>query len=410
MILKSRIKQGRLVLKFKDGSIERYGSEGPEVTWVLQSPATMKRIFRNWELRFGEAYIDGEWEVEGGSLLDLMSLLRRNFTLPNLPWVARLSALALYVQQGRNSIGLSRSNVARHYDLDTHLFQLFLDKEMNYSCGYFETPDTSLEAAQRAKCELIAKKLALLSGQRVLDIGCGWGSLAMYLAERYRVHVTGLTLSEEQHSVAVAEVKSRGLDKLVDIRIEDYRKHQGSYDRVVSVGMFEHVGRKSFYDYFKAVDDFLNDDGVALIHSIGRTGFPRRANSWMRTYIFPGGYLPALSEITRAVEKTNLNTADIEVLRRHYELTLAAWRSKFMAARDEFVKCKGERFTRIWEFYLTIAEVAFRCTDICVFQMQFLKQDDTLPITRNYMYGRAVDDTTSERERDANLSLHRPAN
>ena len=385
ILLKKGITKGSLSLKFSNGEEERFGTGQPQVTWLLKSRNTIRRIARNWEYQLGETYINGEWSVENGEVFDLLCLLRINFRLPKTAWSARFSALLLKLQQGSNSIGLSHANISHYYDLDATLFSCFLDKEMHYSCAYYEKADAGLDEAQRAKCAHICSKLALSPGQTVLDIGSGWGSMAVYMARHYDVRVVGLTLSKEQFSIANKRVKMAGLDHLIEFNLEDYRLHAGRYDRIVSIGMFEHVGRRNFYKYFKMIDKNLTEQGIALVHTIGRTGFPRRTNRWIRKYIFPGGYLPSLSEVSRALEKTNLGTTDVEVLRRHYEMTVKDWRKKFLDSRQTFVDSKGETFTRVWEFYLNICEAAFRHTDISVFQVQMAKNDDVLPITRDYL-------------------------
>lgn len=386
ILLNNRIKKGRLTIKFDNAPTERFGHEGQEVIWRVNSRKTLWKIVSHWEFQLGETYVDGEWSVEEGTLFDLLTLLRINFMLPSNPLGTCLGKVMQLLQQSRNGLSRARNNVATHYDLETELFRLMLDDEMNYSCAYYSDSLESLENAQVNKCEHIGKKLLPEAGQHLLDIGCGWGSLAIHLAETYNVKVTGLTLSEEQYRVAVDRVKSKQLDHLIDLRLEDYRNHHGSYDRVVSIGMFEHVGRSNFQTYFNAVNDLMAPDGVALIHTIGRTSYPRQTNSWIRKYIFPGGYLPSLSEVSRAIENTSLHTVDIEVLRGHYEMTLAAWRERFVLSRDKFVELAGEKYARVWEFYLTISEVAFRYTELSVFQFQLIKHKDVVPITRDYLY------------------------
>ena len=290
------------------------------------------------------------------------------------------------ILQSWNNIGASMRNVSHHYDLDASLFRAFLDQDMHYSCAYFRSPDQPLEEAQSAKCDHIRRKLCLKPGQKVLDIGSGWGSLGLYLADKEDVQVTGLTLSNEQLAVANKEAVRRGLDNQVQFRLEDYRNHHGKYDAVVSVGMFEHVGLRNFDGYFTKVAELLSRDGVAMIHTIGHTDRPTATNPWFRRHIFPGGYIPAISEITTAVERSPLVFADIEVWRQHYALTLKEWNRRFQTVRPEFAREKGERFCRIWEFYLLACQTAFEVSNLVVYQLQLGLNNMSVPTTRDYLY------------------------
>ena len=279
----------------------------------------------------------------------------------------------------------AKRNVAHHYDLDRRLYDLFLDTDRQYSCAYFETPGQSLDDAQLAKKRHIAAKLAVEPGHRVLDIGCGWGGLGLYLADVVGADVVGITLSEEQFAIANGRAVERGLQDRVEFRIEDYRKTAGRFDRIVSVGMFEHVG-VGFYDtYFQHCARLLDDDGVMLLHTIGRTTGPGATNPWIAKYIFPGGYIPALEEIVPAMERAGLFVTDVEILRIHYADTLKAWRERFLARRDEAEALYDEQFCRMWEFYLAACEASFRCGDDVVFQIQISKKIDALPLTRDYI-------------------------
>ena len=291
--------------------------------------------------------------------------------------------------QSWNNLGASLRNVSHHYDLDASLFRAFLDRDMHYSCAYFRSPEQTLEEAQSAKCDHIRKKLCLKPGQKVLDIGSGWGSLGLYLAEKEDVQVTGLTLSNEQLAVANDEAVRRGLDNQVQFRLEDYRNHHGKYDAVVSVGMFEHVGLRNFDGYFNKVAKLLSGDGVAMIHTIGHTDRPVATNPWIRRHIFPGGYIPAISEISTAVERSPLLFADIEVWRQHYALTLKEWNHRFQTVRSEFAREKGERFCRIWEFYLLACQTAFEVSSLVVYQLQLGINNMSVPTTRDYLYDRS---------------------
>ena len=381
-LLRRRITKGSLTLRGADGEQQIYGSGSPHATVTLNREGVLGRILRQPDLELGESYVDGDWDTP--DLLGLLDLLRRNAPGPVTPfWQRRLKSLLKF----SNDLVRSRRNVAVHYDLDEPLFRAFLDREMHYSCAYFRTPEDSLEAAQTAKAELIGRKLLLEPGQRLLDIGCGWGSLAMFLAARYDVSVVGLTLSEEQHRVASAEAKRRGLEGRVEFRLEDYREHVGSYDRVVSVGMFEHVGRDAYDVFFDQVRARLANGGTALLHTIGRPGPPILVtNPWIDRHIFPGGYIPSASEVLAPLERSGLVLCDFEVWRRHYAFTLHHWQQRFQAHRETFVRSKGERFCRLWEFYLAACESAFAHGELEVFHFQIATDQDAVPLTRDYLY------------------------
>jgi cyclopropane-fatty-acyl-phospholipid synthase len=279
----------------------------------------------------------------------------------------------------------ARRNVAHHYDLDGRLYRLFLDGDQQYSCGYFESPDQSLDDAQLAKRRHLAAKLCLQPGATVLDIGCGWGGLALYLAETAGAQVTGITLSQEQYKRAEDRATERGRTRDTNFRLVDYRDVEGCFDRIVSVGMFEHVG-VGFYDaFFRKCEQLLADDGVVLLHAIGRSGPPSITNPWIAKYIFPGGYIPALSEVLPAIERAHLVVTDVEILQLHYAETLKAWRERFLAHRDEVLRLYDQRFVRMWEFYLACSEMAFREVDAVVFQIQMAKQKGITPATRDYI-------------------------
>jgi cyclopropane-fatty-acyl-phospholipid synthase len=292
---------------------------------------------------------------------------------------------AFRVFQQYNPLHRARRNVAHHYDLSDTLYELFLDADRQYSCAYFAAPDQTIEQAQANKKRHIAAKLLLAPGQHVLDIGCGWGGLALYLAKECGVSVTGLTLSTEQLRVAERRAAAAGLSDRVRFELRDYRETNGRYDRIVSVGMFEHVGVVHYPEFFGKVKELLADDGVALLHSIGRQDGPASTNPWLRKYIFPGGYSPAMSEVVPVVERSGLWITDIEILRLHYAETLRAWRTRFNANRERIRALYDERFCRMWEFYLAGSEMAFRHQGHLNFQMQFAKKIDAVPLTRDYM-------------------------
>lgn len=382
--IRDNIKHGSFKLVHPNGDEQIYGSGQASVVWKINDTRVLSKIVRNPLLNLGETYIEGGWDVEDGKLAELLTVLRTNFE----DGFVRRGATAAYaaILQSWNNIGASMRNVSHHYDLDASLFRAFLDQDMHYSCAYFRSPDQPLEEAQSAKCDHIRRKLCLKPGQKVLDIGSGWGSLGLYLADKEDVQVTGLTLSDEQLAVANKEAVRRGLDNQVQFRLEDYRNHHGKYDAVVSVGMFEHVGLRNFDGYFTKVAELLSRDGVAMIHTIGHTDRPTATNPWFRRHIFPGGYIPAISEITTAVERSPLVFADIEVWRQHYALTLKEWNRRFQTVRPEFAREKGERFCRIWEFYLLACQTAFEVSNLVVYQLQLGLNNMSVPTTRDYLY------------------------
>ncbi|MCB1864756.1 MAG: class I SAM-dependent methyltransferase [Chromatiales bacterium] len=374
-----------LHMRTPDGAVETIGRGSTTLEWVFHDARTPARILRNPGLNLGETYMEGQWDVSGGSLLELLRVLfvavpdRRSF------WV-RAFARTESVLQSLNRIARSYRNVAHHYDLDESLFRLFLDTDMHYSCAYFPRPGMDLDAAQQAKCTHIARKLCLSAGQRVLDIGSGWGGMAMHLAREHAVEVTGITLSKEQLRVSRERVTAAGLGDRVRFELCDYREHRGRYDRVVSIGMFEHVGLAHFQRFFQAAANLVSDDGAMLLHTIGSSGPPSPTNAWIARHIFPGGYIPALSETSRAIERAGWVQTDIETLRLHYADTLKAWHERFQRQRARFVERLGERFCRMWEFYLQASEASFRWRDLVVFQLQLAKRHGAIPITREYMY------------------------
>lgn len=351
--------------------------------------AAERRLLLDPELAFGELYMEGELLVERGSIADILAIaLDQPDMLPRwakLQWWVRY--LIRHVQQF-NPRGRSRNNVAHHYDLDARLYSLFLDADKQYSCAYFETPDATLDDAQVAKKRHLAAKLLIERGHRVLDIGSGWGGLGLYLAEMTGADVTGVTLSTEQLQIANARVAEKKPTLSAKFLLQDYRDVPGPFDRIVSVGMFEHVGVDHYDTYFKRCAELLADDGVMVLHSIGRSEGPGITNPWIAKYIFPGGYIPALSEVLPAIERAGLLVCDIEILRLHYAETLKAWRERFMARREEAVRLYDERFARMWEFYLASSEMSFRKQNVMNFQIQLTKRQGVVPITRDYI-GRA---------------------
>jgi cyclopropane-fatty-acyl-phospholipid synthase len=378
---------GRLVVRGENGLARTYGDgSGPEVAISL-SKGWALRLLLNPDLALGEAYMDGGLVMEQGDIAQLLDIIGRNVLLhrrgPGPLLGAVRHALALFTQL--NDRRASQRNVAHHYDLSNALYRRFLDQDMQYSCAYFARPDMTLEEAQLAKKIHIAEKLRIEPGMKVLDIGCGWGGMGLELAGRYDANVFGVTLSKEQLAVAQERARAAELQERAHFSLTDYRDIDGPFDRIVSVGMFEHVGAPNFRAYFDTVARLLADDGVAVIHAIGRKLPPGITQPWIQKYIFPGGYIPALSEVTQAIEGAGLWITDLEVQRLHYAETLRHWRERFMAQREEIAALYDERFCRMWEFYLAVSEVGFRHTGLMVFQVQLTKRVDTLPITRDYM-------------------------
>ena len=330
--------------------------------------------------------MNGDFDVTEGTLTEFLRLLRINFqeyaTLKSLSLTSKLTRLL----QPMNSIAASLRNVSHHYNLEDSLYEGFLDNDLHYSCAYFSEETDSLEEAQQAKCQHLMQKLLLKPGDRVLDIGSGWGSLGMYLAENAQAEVTGITLSTSQLRVASDRVTERGLGNQVRFLLEDYRQHEGSYDAVVSVGMFEHVGKVNYQTYFDKVRRLLKPDGIAVIHTIGSSAAPTPTNPWIKRYVFPGGYIPSMSEVNQSIESSGLIVQDIEVWRRHYAYTLEAWNERFQHLRDKVRVEKGERFCRMWEFYLCASQTAFEHDSLVVFQFQLGHRNDGAPLTRDYLY------------------------
>jgi len=383
--LRRNLHHGSIALVTPDGSHYVLGHGQPEAHWIFTDPQAMNRILRDYDLELGETYTEGGWHSRPGGLLNLLEVLMLNFGETKEHGLRGLCLQLYKILQLGNRIARSYRNVAHHYDIDEWVFRRFLDSNMFYSCAYFEKENLTLEEAQLAKCRLLMKKLLLSPGQRVLDIGCGWGGLALYLAEHADVSVTGVTLSREQLRVASEEAQRRGLQDKVKFLLQDYREHRDIYDRVVSVGMFEHVGARHFRNFFKQVDALLNPDGIALIHTIGESHRSNCTNPWIRRHIFPGGYVPSLSEISRAAEQSTLIKTDVEILRLHYARTLSEWLNRFSTHREEVAERMGGTFCRMWEFYLAATGAAFRYWDLVVFHVQLAKRHGLVPIHRHYL-------------------------
>ncbi len=388
IFLKKLIKQGTLNIIDVEGKKHIYcGTDEPSVTIRMHDKSLLWKLFLKPDMKAGEAYMDGSLTIEPPhNVYDFLYLITKNMEWrPDNPFHLMggdpYSRFKGWLGQ-INEASTSKKNVAHHYDLSDDLYDLFLDENRQYSSAYFTSENDTLEQAQHNKMNLIAKKLLLKPDHNVLDIGCGWGGLSQHLSDTSGAKVTGVTLSEEQ--LKVAQRNAQNNDN-VDYQLRDYRHVSEKYDRIVSVGMFEHVGRKQYQTFFNKVYECLNDDGVALIHTIGRADGPGETDPWTKKYIFPGGYAPALSEMAPVIEKAGLYITDMEVLRLHYAKTLCEWRKRVDANRDKIIDLYDENFLRMWEFYLASAECAFRNLGHVVFQFQLSKWQDNVPLDRKYL-------------------------
>jgi cyclopropane-fatty-acyl-phospholipid synthase len=387
LLLGSVVRTGDLTVIDAAGRRHQYGDRRPpQCTARLHARRLNYTLALNPGLYVGEAYMDGLLTIEAGTLYDFLEIAALNYgNLERLGWFSLTSRVLRRLRQ-YNPIVRAQRNAAHHYDLSDRLYDLFLDRDRQYSCAYFATDGDDLESAQANKKRHIAAKLLLdRPGLKVLDIGSGWGGLAIYLAQETGADVTGVTLSTEQHKASQARAVAAGLADRVRFHLCDYRDESGRYDRIISVGMFEHVGQPHYREFFTKVRDLLTDDGVALLHSIGRNDPPAGTNPWVQKYIFPGGYAPSLSEVLAAVEAVGLWVTDIEILRLHYAKTLREWHHRFQANRDQVRAIYDERFCRMWEFYLNACEVGFRHLGQMVFQMQLARRQDAVPLTRDHM-------------------------
>lgn len=398
------VRKGVLEITFADGSTRRMGSPAPgfpEVAVRFTSAAAQRKIVFDPRIGAGEAFMDGGLVMERGDIMQLVALLRAN-----RPWdrggsfgegsrFKRLRSRAATLLDGLNKAARARANISHHYDIGNDLYTLFLDRDhMQYSCAYWPREDMTLEEAQEAKLAHIAAKLALAPGQRVLDIGCGWGGMAIYIARKVGTEVLGITLSEEQLALARQRAEAAGVADRVRFELIDYRDLAArgeKFDRIVSVGMFEHVGQAQFNRFFQDAARMLADEGVMLLHTIGRMGGPGSTDAFTRKYIFPGGYIPALSETVAASERSRLIAADVENLRLHYAMTLREWYKRCVAHKDEIVSLYGERFYRMWIFYLAGATAAFESGSMCNYQIQYSRSRRALPLTRDYMAEQEAD-------------------
>ncbi len=390
MILSRLVRDGTLCVTDSAGKAHIFGAEGdPDIHMRFTDAAAERAIAFNPMLAFAESYMDGKLVMEKGSLYEALDFIfQQNTEALNDGWIARLIDARRYTLRRLhqlNTMRRSRRNVAHHYDLSNGLYELFLDEDRQYSCAYFETADATLDEAQLAKKRHLISKLDIQPGHRVLDIGCGWGGMGLYIARECGAEVVGVTLSSEQHKIANERAESQGLGSKAKFLLRDYRALDDKYDRIISVGMFEHVGVGYYRTFFDKCRDLLTDDGVMQLHSIGRLHGPAFTNPFVAKYIFPGGYIPAMSEVLPQVEKSGLIVTDIEILRLHYAMTLRHWRERFMNRWNEASTIYDERFCRMWEFYLSGSEISFRYQGLMNFQIQMSKSLGSLPLTRDYM-------------------------
>ena len=389
-ILKKIKFTGTLVIVDSNNVSHKFGNNNPYVKIRLKSKSIERKLFRNPSLHLGEGYMNGEIIIEEGTIeqfIDIVTSSYDDFIKQNIffKYYENVSSFLKPFHQV-NQLVNSKKNVAHHYDLNEDLYKLFLDKDMQYSCAYFHNPNISLDQAQIDKKNHIINKLKINENMRVLDIGCGWGGMAIHIAKTTGAKVKGITLSENQFATAKKRAQDEGLSEKVDFAIQDYRHENDIYDRIVSVGMFEHVGVKYFKTFLKKSYELLNDSGVFLLHTIGQRGKPTATSPWIRKYIFPGGYIPSLSEILTVCEKQNINITDIEILRLHYAHTLSHWYRNTLNNKDKIVKMFDSRFFRMWEFYLLVSKYSFVNMGNVVFQIQIAKNINNLPLTRNYIY------------------------
>jgi len=364
------------------------------ITFKILNKKLHYKLLLRPDLYFGEAYSDGDIIIENGTLTDFLDLALMNIGRSKInffsQFINKMSGSYRYLTNF-NFIKKSQMNVSHHYDLSDDLYDLFLDPKRQYSCGYFKDKNDTLEAAQNNKIQHIIKKLNIQSNQKVLDIGCGWGSLVFDIAKSTNCKVTGITLSQNQFDYCLKKTKELNLENQVIFKLIDYRELDEKFDRIVSVGMFEHVGRKFYTKFFKQVEKLLDENGISLIHTIGSVNPPGDPHPWITKYIFPGGYTPSLSEVTTPVEKAGLIVSDIEVLKLHYSYTLRHWKENCIKNKEKIVEMFNEKFFRMWEFYLTGSEIAFKWGDQVVYQLQLTKSYTSTPITRDYIYRKYID-------------------
>lgn len=402
------ISQGHLRVTYANGRTESYGDRTKEEVAIrFTDPSAEWALALDPALALGELYMDGRLMIESGTCYDLVALIKRNArriaTVPGIAAFALRYATSFAAQ--RQTLVRARRNIAHHYDLDERFYRLFLDSDMQYTCAYYEHPDQTLEQAQLAKKRHVTAKLQLQPGQRVLDIGSGWGGLCLYLAEMGEALTTGVTLSKPQQKVSTRRATERGLSAAAKFRLQDYRQVNETFDRIVSVGMFEAIGRKEFDNYFQTTARLLEKSGVFVLHSIGRTKPCTVPSPWMEKYIFPGSYIPALSEVLPAAERAGFLVTDVEILRLHYAETLREWRKRFLSNRATVLEIYDERFLRMWEFYLCAAEAGFRIDRMFIFQLQLTRHLQTVPLSRSYLHATESALRTRERSADSYAAL-----
>lgn len=389
-MLQRAIAKGTLSVRYPSGKqVDCGDGENPKATVEFQDAEAVRSVYLDPALKFAEMYMDGRMTIENHELDQFIEIVKINGAkkFATAPAVAiSLWRIVKRVWRRRIAPETAQRNVAHHYDLDDSLFRLFLDDDLQYSCAYFETPDASLEEAQSAKKRHISAKMMLEEGQRVLDIGCGWGGTGLFLAQKFNVDVTGVTLSVEQQRVAQQRAQDLGLSESVRFNLTDYRAVEGTFDRLVSIGMFEHVGPQNFVPYFKTAKKLMKDDGVFVLHSIGRAKPNALDPPFIEKYIFPNGHIPCLSETLRAIEKSGLLVKDIEILTYHYADTIKHWRERFTANKDKVLELYDERFFRMWDLYLATSEMSFRHGKLYNFQIQVVKKQSTARPTRNYIH------------------------
>ncbi len=389
-VLKNLNFDGTLEIIDSNDKIYKFGNSNPYVCIRLKSKSIERKLFLNPNLYLGEAYMNEELVLEKGTIEDFINLITNRYDefISNnkfYKFYEYLSSVFMPLQQ-INQLVNSKKNVAHHYDLNEDLYRLFLDQDMQYSCAYFHNPNISLDQAQKDKKEHIIKKLQITENMKVLDIGCGWGGMAIEIAKSTGAKVKGITLSENQFKTASERAQKEGLSDKVSFALQDYRNENEKYHRIVSVGMFEHVGVRYFKNYLSKVNDILKENGIFLLHTIGQRGKPTSTSPWIRKYIFPGGYIPSLSEVMNETQKLNINVTDVEVLRLHYAHTLSRWYQNVIVNKDKIIKMFDQRFFRMWEFYLLASKYSFINMGNVVFQIQIAKNINNLPLTRNYIY------------------------
>ena len=389
-VLKKLNFDGTLEIIDSNGKTHKFGNSNPHVSIRLKNKSIERKLFLNPNLHIGEAYMNEELVVEKGTIEDFLNLITNcydDFISNNkfYKFYEYLSSIFMPFQQ-INQLVNSKKNVAHHYDINEDLYKLFLDQDMQYSCAYFHNPNISLDQAQKDKKQHIIKKLQITENMDVLDIGCGWGGMAIEIAKSTGAKVKGITLSENQFKTASERAQKEGLSDKVSFALQDYRNETEKYDRIVSVGMFEHVGVKYFKTYLSKANDILKENGVFLLHTIGQRGKPTATSPWIRKYIFTGGYIPSLSEVMNETQKLNINVTDVEVLRLHYAHTLSKWYQNVTKNKDKIIKMFDQRFFRMWEFYLLASKYSFVNMGNVVFQIQIAKNINNLPLTRNYIY------------------------